>query len=197
MAVRGSVRWVENRKNDQAHRDVGRMTGEGAAGAIDALRGRDMRQSTRQVVVGMTEAARRRPAIVLGVAVTIGLVVLAARFRSARRMAATPAPSASPGDDATLTMPVDTAGVTDVGSPLAPVPSSAPDAPDPLALASNAEASAAPSPDAPPPPASNNDAPVRVTGADGHIAPVIVAGSPLSSTPWPQTPTTPAGGPTT
>ncbi len=191
MAVRGSVRWVENRKNDQAHRDVGRMTGEGAAGAIDALRERDM----RQFVAGMTEAARRRPIIVLGVAVTIGLVVLAARFRSARRMAATPAPSASPGDDATLTMPVDTAGVTDVGSPLAPVPSSAPDAPDPLALASNAEASAAPSPDAPPPPASNNDAPVRVTGADGHIAPVIVAGSPLSSTPWPQTPTTPAGGP--
>ncbi len=195
MAVRGSVRWVENRKNDQAHRDVGRMTGEGAAGAIDALRGRDMRQSTRQVVVGMTEAARRRPAIVLGVAVTIGLVVLAARLRSARRMAATPAPSASRGDDATPTMPVDAAGVTDVGSPLVPAPSSAPDAP---ALAPDAEASAATGPDAPPSaPASDDDAPVRVTGADGHIAPVIVAGSPLSSTPWPQTPTTPAGGPTT
>ncbi len=190
MAGRGSVRWVENRKNDQAQRDVGRMTGDDAAGAIDALRERDM----RQFVAVMTEAARRHPAIVLGVAVTIGLVVLAARFRSARRMAATPAPSASPGDDATPTMPVDTAGVTDVGSPLAPAPSSTANA---LALASNVEASVGTSSDATPTPRASDDAaPVRVTGADGHIAPVIVAGSPLSSTPWPQTPTPPTSGPT-
>jgi len=202
MAVRESVRQEENRGSDQAHRDVGRITGEGAARVrqvIGDLRARDPRQDVRRLVAGTTEVARRRPAIVLGVAVTLGLVMLIVRFRSARRMAATPAPSASRSDDAPLAVSADTAGSTDTGRPLAPAPSIAArvlDAPDALVLASDAGASAAAVPDAPlAPTVSDDDAPVRVTDTGGHLTPVVVVESTLSSTPWPQTPTTPTGGP--
>ncbi len=204
MAARGSVRQEENRGSDQAHLDVTRITGEGAARVrqvIGDLRAPAPRQDARRLVAGTTEVARWRPAIVLGVAVTIGLVMLAARFRSARRTAATPAPSASRSDDATLTMSADTAGATDTRRPLVPAPSiaarvlDAADPPDALVLASDVGASVAAAPDAPLAlPVSDDDAPVRVTDTGGHLTPVVVE-STLSSTPWPQTPTTPTGGP--
>jgi len=189
MVARGSVRQGEHRGSDHAHRDVGRVTGEGAVRVrqvIGDLRARDLRQNARRLVAGTTEVACRRPAIVLGVAVTLGLVMLIVRFRSARRTAATPAPSASRSDDASLTMSVDTADATDTGRPLAPAPSiaarvlDAPDPPDALVLASDAGASAAAVPDAPlAPPLSDDDAPVRVTDTGGHLTPVVVSESTL------------------
>ena len=138
---------------------------------------RDARTGLRRIVARMRAGGRPRPALLLGGALALGLAALAVRFftrsRPARPPGATPTPA----------------------SPLAARPLDVPDAPAPTSDAGAGGATADTASAPPVAPARDEDAPVRVTGLDGHVPPIVVSAKPPPSTPWPQTPPTLTSGP--
>ncbi len=184
MAARGVVRQTGAWRGARIRGNAGRMAEGGRARTAHPggdPGARDARTGLRRIAAGMREVGRPRPALLLGGALALGLAALAVRFfkrsHPARQPDATPPPAATPA------------------SPLAARTLDVPDAP---ALTADAGAGGATADAADAPlvaPARDEDAPVRVTGLDGHVPPIVVSAEPPTSTPWPQTPTTLTNGP--
>jgi len=176
MAARGVVRQTGARDGARTRGNAGRMAEGGTAGVAhtgDDPRARDARAGLHRIVAGMREGGRPRPALLLGGAIGLGLAVLAVRFftgsRPARHPGATPTPAVAPAD---------TGGARAPASPLAARTLDAPDASAPTSDAGVGGATADAS-DAPPvAPAHDEAAPIRVTGSDGHVPPVVVSVEP-------------------
>jgi hypothetical protein len=199
MAARGVGRQTGARGGARTRGNAGRLAEGGRARVVrtvDDPRARDARTGLRRIIDGIGEGGRPRPALLLGGTFALGLVVLAVRFfmgsRPARQPDATPAPAAAP-------LRAEAGGATEgERAPASPVAARQPDAANAPVLTSGAGADGAmvASDTSPVTPACDEAAPVRVTGIDGHVPPVVVSVQPPPSTPWPQTPTTPTGGPT-
>lgn len=211
MVARGVGRQVEAWRGAWTHGHAGRMGAPATAltrvdRTGDDARARDGRPDVRRFVAGIRAFTRQRPVLLLGGALTLGLAVLAARFFmrswSARPTDVTPAPprpdvATPPAGGTVRAGTADTADTGGALAPTSPFDARMPDAPDAPALTADVGAPATVTSDAPPlTPAHDEATPVRVTGRDGHVPPVVVSDGPLTSTPWPQTPPTLPGDPT-
>ncbi len=202
MAARGSGRQTGVREGAWAQGRAGRMV-EGITARVDRFypgddpHAHDVRLGVRRIVAGIKAVSYQRPVILLGSAFALAMlaVYVFKRSRSSRQADATPAASVAPrGDGPTRGSADASAPDTDDTSPIA---TPLLDAPNALGVTSDVGARVTAASDATlVAPARDEAAPVRVTGRDGHVPPVVVSAEPLTSTPWPQTLTTSTSGPT-
>jgi len=194
MAARGVGRQTGAREGARTHGNAGRLA-EGGRARVgrtgDDPHSRDARMGLRRIIAGIGKGGRPRPALLLGGALALGLAVLAVRFftgsRPPRQPDAMPTPAAAP-------IRADGGATEGARTPTSPVAARQPDAADAPVLTPGAGADGATATSDTP--ARDEAAPVRVTGIDGHVPPVVVSVQPPPSIPWPQTPPTPTGGPT-